>query len=895
MEIVVKKAGLSIVKKYPKITINRTLIREGGMNAIDYEYLYAHNHNTIYFTKNEMNDFLDLKSDIGHIHSISEVSNLQNELNLKALQTDLELKADTTELNNYRLKNVQINYNTEVSNKPTIPTALSQLTTDTNNQRVSTTDKTNYATAVSQTHTHSNKTLLDTYNQTNANLTDAVNLKHTHANKNFLDTVTALKTINNQSVIGSGNLTIEGGSGTTDHLGLSNIGVNTHAQIDTALARLANTSGPNTGDQDLSGYSLTTHNHSLANLDEKSYNSLTDKPTLFSGSYTDLSNKPSIPTALSDLTADSTHRLVSDTEKSTWNAKSDFNGSYTSLTNKPTIPTALSDLSQDLNYRTVTDVEKGVWNAKSNFSGSYVDLTNKPTIPANLSDLNKNINFDERYYTETETDTLLSGKQAAGTYSTDIHSNITALNAVSGTNTGDNAVNSLYSGLATSKQDTLVSGTNIKTINGSSVLGSGDLTISAGGLTNFTESAYTYSSKYGVKLTPNSAQTNVDVVLNPKGSGGILAQQPDGTTTGGNNRGGGAVDLQIYRDNAAQVASGGGSFIGGGYYNKATQTNNVVAGGSTNSSTGGYAAILGGQSNIASGSRSTVCAGFTNTASSDYSAILGGSNNEAKTNTYAAVLSGQYNQATGQYSVVCGGGGAATGNKNLASGTGSAVVGGNTNTASSSQDVVVGGTNNACNGTGAPSFIGGGSSNSLTGMYGAILGGTNNTIVGDFCTILGSGAKATNSYEVVMGIKAFSVRGDSERRLIGGSVETTSTSTYQISLDNTPTYMVLPNYSVWNCEISIIAQKANGSAMNAFCAKRYCLIGRQNGAGTTTISTVETIGTDKTLGTFAAPTIAITADTTTGYLKISITPTDATKTRWVVDAYIVQQGFDTSF
>ena len=42
--------------------------------------------------------------------------------------------------------------------------------------------------------------------------------------------------------------------------------------------RLANTSGTNTGDQDLSGYSLTTHNHSLANLTERSYNSLTDKP-----------------------------------------------------------------------------------------------------------------------------------------------------------------------------------------------------------------------------------------------------------------------------------------------------------------------------------------------------------------------------------------------------------------------------------------------------------------------------------------------------------------------------------------------------------------------------------------------------------------------------------------
>lgn len=39
------------------------------------------------------------------------------------------------------------------------------------------------------------------------------------------------------------------------------------------------------------------------------------------GSYNDLLNKPTIPTALADLTADATHRLVTDTEKSTWNSK----------------------------------------------------------------------------------------------------------------------------------------------------------------------------------------------------------------------------------------------------------------------------------------------------------------------------------------------------------------------------------------------------------------------------------------------------------------------------------------------------------------------------------------------------------------------------------------------
>jgi hypothetical protein len=59
---------------------------------------------------------------------------------------------------------------------------------------------------------------------------------------------------------------------------------------------------------------------------------------------------------------------------------------------------------------------------------------------------------------------------------------------LSGSNTGDNATNTQYSGLATSKQDTLQSTVNIKSINGNSLLGSGDLTISA---TAAAQSAFT--------------------------------------------------------------------------------------------------------------------------------------------------------------------------------------------------------------------------------------------------------------------------------------------------------------------------------------------------------------------------------------------------------------------
>ncbi len=81
--------------------------------------------------------------------------------------------------------------------------------------------------------------------------------------------------------------------------------------------------------------------------------------------------------------------------------------------------------------------------------------------------------------------------------------------ATSGTNTGDNATNTQYSGLAASKQDTLVSGTNIKTINGSTVLGSGNLVVSGSDAwtylvrsTDFTTTSATAVDVTGLAFTP---------------------------------------------------------------------------------------------------------------------------------------------------------------------------------------------------------------------------------------------------------------------------------------------------------------------------------------------------------------------------------------------------------
>ena len=123
----------------------------------------------------------------------------------------------------------------------------------------------------------------------------------------------------------------------------------------------------------------------------------------FNGSYTDLTNKPTIPTQLAQLSSDTTHRTVTDTEKQTWNNKSDFDGDYYSLTSRPSIPTQLSQLSSDSTHRLVTDTEKNIWNNKSDFNGNYNNLTNKPTIPTQLSQLSSDTTH--RTVTDTEKNT----------------------------------------------------------------------------------------------------------------------------------------------------------------------------------------------------------------------------------------------------------------------------------------------------------------------------------------------------------------------------------------------------------------------------------------------------------------------------------------------------------
>lgn len=316
---------------------------------------------------------------------------------------------------------------------------------------------------------------------------------------------TNIKTINNNSILGSGDLTITGSS--------------TDVQInDTSI-----TAG------------------GVANIKTNSaYNASTNK-------IATMSDLPTVPTKVSELTNDSGFISsesdpvfsasdaygITSTDISNWNAKSDFSGSYTDLTDKPTIPSDTGDLTNGAGFITSSDIaakeeailiempsgtipdegDSANWFPRLTFGAAaqttlntlYTEFgdasgysngsdiidkdvylvspsgTSQDFVVARLENVAFNAYSD---LDEARFDAIFYFKGITEAYTKTTYKAIGEDLSIPGDATwklSQVLENPSTEDLIDALQEKLVSGTNIKTINSQSLLGNGDITIGGGG------------------------------------------------------------------------------------------------------------------------------------------------------------------------------------------------------------------------------------------------------------------------------------------------------------------------------------------------------------------------------------------------------------------------------
>lgn len=276
--------------------------------------------------------------------------------------------------------------------------------------------------------------------------------------QNELVSGSTIKTINNESLLGSGNIVI-------------------------------------TGTQYEAGTGINISNDIISNT-------IT--------SYEDLEDLPTIPTKTSDLLND--NNFVESSQL----ADVAFSGDYNDLNNLPSIPQNTSDL--------VNDGEDGTHPFISNYNPS-IDLVLKSQISGGEATLDFGVpnSGGTAYVYNTLQNELVSGTNIktinntsllgsgniniAGGTSTDVLINDSSITVNNVANIKTNGIyNDTTNKIATmsdisTKQDTLVSGTNIKTINNNSLLGSGNLQLNGIGCW-YAYGSITWSSAWSWEKIP---------------------------------------------------------------------------------------------------------------------------------------------------------------------------------------------------------------------------------------------------------------------------------------------------------------------------------------------------------------------------------------------------------
>lgn len=354
---------------------------------------------------NKIKASLSTKADTEHEHVIDDVTNLQSTLDTKADKTELHshdnktvldgiTSAKVTEWNN---KSTFSGSYSDLTDKPTIPTKTSHLTNDSNLVNTTTLNS-ELAEKADTNHDHTTADITDlTATASELNVLDGITA--TTAELNYVEGVTsAIQTqLNAKAPKASPTFT-----GTpkvpTATAGTNTTQIATTAFVTTAVANKTSISGNAgtatkletarnialsgdvTGSASFDGsgdISITTtvaddsHNHTIANIDnlQATLNAKADATDLHSHD-----NK----TVLDGITSN---------KVTEWNNKSTFSGSYNDLSDKPTIPSKTSQLTNDSDFATNATVTSGLA-GKSDTTHTHDEYENQNAFSTIKSDQN---------------------------------------------------------------------------------------------------------------------------------------------------------------------------------------------------------------------------------------------------------------------------------------------------------------------------------------------------------------------------------------------------------------------------------------------------------------------------------------------------------------------------
>jgi hypothetical protein len=368
------------------------------------------------------------------------------------------------------------------------------------------------------------------------------------------------------------------------------------------------------------------------------------------------------------------------------------------------------------------------------------------------------------------------------------------------------------------------------------------------------------------------------------------------------------------------TASGYYGFVGNGFTNSTTSNSAVTTQSGTMNGTTAVT-LSGSNANIKVGQYIT----GTSIASDTYVAAISGtaltlskvaSGSSTSTLTFytphGVVVGGGNNQATGSYSFIGGGGDAGTAaNRNVASGDWSTVAGGWKNTASSNYSFVGGGGANTastgfgsvvCGGgffgnlptqsagntsSGTSSFVGAGFSNQATG-FASFVGSGNSNLANANYTFAGGGAYGTT--RSIIGNHVFSAcsspiassAGVSQSALLVLGVQTTDATATALRSDTSAAsgtnQVILPNNSAYFFTGEVVSGVTGGGDTKGWTIEGVIKRGANAAATTLVGSTVVSTYADVGAATW---TIALTADTTNGGLRVTFTGQASTTIRTV--------------